>query len=879
MKKKKPTLTHYTKRLKKVRLARTITVVATLFVSGVVVAANVLPQVVKSNASVVPDTTNDVLKGGVNQWDGNKAKSELVAKVFNGTSNEAKSAKALYTKLGISQSDVQGATFKWLYGPNVTGTKVNPNDDIRKFGDWKSFGRNPGSGFTLFPVEYNATAPAKSPADFYHKAHKLMFSTWGSGTSAEPVLMGNGWFIALECGNPVIQTIPTNPTITFSKTAVAVSRGSKTFTEAEVKAQSFKLQAKDQITYRITGKNGNVIYPAGLRLIDEIPTGTKLVSQGGDGWPGTTLTKVANATVNGKPAVAWDFSAIPANQGGYTDFKVEVTSVTSQICNFALYSKPGNLPAKTNTICLGVGKPVLEITKVAKPAPTSVKVGDKVTYEVKMKNSGSTDAPGAIALDILKRDAANGEKTQKFVSISNPSLTVNGTAKTLATSDYQKIIDAATQKQYANGNADAFGIRVNSLPAGGVVTFTVTAEITKVPVAVDGQIATCDFAIVSMTGSTAPLGIESKTPNVCIPVIENNKPHIVVEKTSPTANRNVSRGQTINYDIKVRNTSTQAAQTSEVTVTDTFTPPGLFKNLKQSNSASFTGLSITNTQSANGFVWKIARIPANGVVTIKVSATIADDAADATRVCNNATITMTPGNPIVSETSSTVCNTTTLIKLNKDAKYVNRNENPQQSPAEAGDEIEYTLTTTNQASTVASAYVVTEDLTDVLMYADVIDNGGGTLTDTKLIWPAKDIPAGGSITNKFKVKVKDPIPNNEPTNTNPTGYDYNMYNIYGNEVNIKINKPLIQKVVDVATSLPETGAAQYALVVLFLGMSVYFFVRNRQLTSELAAATVEYQHQASAGSLNEAQNLIHPEEPDTTNPEPPATPPATPPAA
>lgn len=871
MKKKQPTLTHYTKRLKKVRLARTITVIATLFVSGVVVAANVLPQVVKSNASVVPDTTNDVVNGGVNQWDGSKAKSELIAKVFNGTSNEAKSAKALYTKLGISQSDVQGATYKWLYGPNVTGTKVNPNDSITKYGDWRSFGRNPGTGFTLYPVDYSATAPAKSPADFYYKAHKLMFSTWASGTSAEPVLMGNGWFIALECGNPVIQTIPSNPSINFTKSAVSVTRGSKTFTEAEVKAGSFKLQVKDQITYRLTGKNGNVIYPAGLRLIDQIPTGTKLVSQGGDGWPGTTLTKVANATVNGKPAVAWDFSAIPANQGGYTDFKVEVTAVTSQICNVALYGKPGNLPVATNPVCLSVGKPTLTIEKGAtSPVPSDIKVGTEMKYQVKMTNTGAAEAPGAVALDILRRDATNGERTQDFKSVGTPTLTVNGTTRNLNSSEYTAVVDAATQKQYANGNADAYGIRVNSLPAGGVVTFTITTKLTKIPAKVDNVTATCDFAVVSMTGSTAPLGIEAKTPNVCLPV---GSPRISVVKTSPTANRNVSRGQTINYDVVVKNNSSQFAQTSEVTVTDTFTPPGAFKNLKQSSSASFSGLAIKTTQSANGFVWKIAKIPANGVVTIKISATVVDDAADATKVCNNATITMTPGNPVVSETSSTVCNTVSLIKLNKTAKYVNRSDDPQKSAARAGDEIEYTLTTTNQASSPAVDYVVTEDLTDVLMYADVTDNGGGTLTESKLIWAPKTIPAGGKITNTFKVTVKDPVPNNQASSTNPTGYDYNMFNRYGDDVNIPVEKPIIDRIVDVATSLPETGAAQYALVVLFLGMSVYFFVRNRQLTNELAAATVEYQHQASSASMAEAQTLIHPEDTDTTTPQPPAAPP------
>lgn len=863
MKKKQPTLTHYTKRLKKVRLARTVTVIATLFVAGVVVAANVLPQVIKSNASVTPGTTNDVINNGVPsiwQGQGQQAKAELIAKLNSGT-NEAKSARALYAKLGISDADINGATFKWLYGPNVTGTKVTPNDDITKFGDWKSFGRNNGSGFTAYPVDYSATAPAKSPADFFYKAHKIMFDTWPAGKSAEPVLMGNGWFIALECGNPVVQTIPSNPTINFSKSVIGVTRAGK---EIDPKVGGLKL--KDQIRYRLRGTNGSVPYTDPFRLIDPIPAGTKLVAQGDNHDWNTSVTKVAGATVNGKPAVAWDFGVIPAKDSGYTDFVVEVTSVSSQICNFSYYGNKGTIwPLSTNTVCLPVEvtKPLLNMTKKANNAPKSVKLGDEVTYTIEMTNTGNAAAANAIAVDILKRDG-NNKLTQTFVSLGAAKLTKISDGSTVSAKLTK--VDASNQATYTNGNKDAFGYVVDSMPAGTKLSFTITTKAAILPQA-------CDFAIGNYNGSGNPIAV-TQTPEICIPVINPEKPHITVVKTSPTANRNVARGQTINYDIVVKNTSTKEAQTSEVTVTDTFTPPGFFKNLKQSSSASFTGLSISNTQQTDGFVWKIAKIPAGGVVTIKVSATIANDAADATKVCNNATITMTPPNTVVSETTSTVCNTVSLIKLQKTAKYVNRPENPQESPANAGDEIEYTLTTTNQASTVASAYVVTEDLTDVLMYADVTDNGGGVPTGTKLIWAPQDIPAGQSITNKFKVKVKAEIPNNEASSTDPSGYDYNMFNIYGNEVNIKINKPLIQKIVDVATSLPETGAAQYALVVLFLGISVYFFVRNKQLTSELAAATVEYQHQASAGAVAEAQNLIHPEE-DTTTPEPPAPTPPT----
>lgn len=866
MKKKQPTLTHYTKRLKKVRLARTITVIATLFVSGVVVAANVLPQVIKSNAALTSDTTNDVIAGGVDQWNGPNAKSQLIQKVYTETSDQAQSAKALYAKFGVTQSSIQNAKFMWLYGPNVSGTKVEPNGPITPYGNWRSFGRSNNVGYELLQIAYGSKT-----ANFYHKPMNQVFPTWGAGTSAAPVLMdpsagGPKWFIILNCGNIVVPTVTANPSINFTKEIASVTRAGKA---VDFNASTFKLQLNDQIKYRINGKNGSVTYPAGLRLADAIPTGTSFVSQGGDGWPNTTVTSVSpKPVVDGKTYVAWDFGAIPANQGGYTDFTVKVDKVTSQICNFAIWSRGAGQPllGATNTVCKPVQAvaPLLEITKKANNAPTSVKLNDKITYTIEMTNTGNAAATNALALDILKKDS-NGKLTQSFDSLGAATLKKISDGSTVAAT-LTPVKDAASQKTYANNNPDAFGYVVNSMPVGTKLSFTITVKAVILPQA-------CDFAIANYKDSGNAIAVDV-TPDVCIPVIDDSKPHVTVVKTSPTANRNVSRGQTINYQILVKNISTKAAQTSEVTVTDTFTPPGYFKDIKQSSSANFTGLSITPTAKTDGYVWKIARIPANGTVTINLSATVADTAADATKVCNNATITMTPPNTVITETSSTVCNTVSLIKLSKTAKYVNRSEDPQQSPARAGDVIEYTLTTANQASTVAKAYVVTEELADVLSYADVTNKGGGELTGTKLIWAAKDIPAGGSIVNKFEVTVKDPIPNNQPSINNPSNYDYNMFNNYGNDVNIKIDKPLIQRVVDVATNLPETGAAQYGLVIFFLGMSVYFFVRNKQLTSELAAATVEYQHQASAGTMAQTQNLIHPEEADDVTPQPPAAPPA-----
>jgi fimbrial isopeptide formation D2 family protein/uncharacterized repeat protein (TIGR01451 family) len=868
MKKKKPTLTHYTKRLKKVRLARTVTVIATLFVSGVVVAANVLPQVIKSNASTAADTSsaNDVIANGVNQYNGAAAKEELIRRVYKTETAEAQSARALYAKFGVTQRSIENSTFGWMYGPNVSGQKVEPWIPIGPYANWRSFGRKDNTGYIPLDVTYGANT-----ARFYHKPFKDVMPNWSNsagGTSAMPYLKdtsGNNaaskWFIALTCGNIVVPSIPSNPTINFTKEVASVTRANQ---PVNFNASGFKLQLKDQIKYKISGKNGSETYPAGLQLADAIPAGTKFVRQGGDGWPNTTVTSLPQQTIDGKTYVKWKFGAIPANQGGFTDMTVEVTAVTAPICNFAFWSNgEGQSPigATNPAVCLPVQtvSPKVTIKKEALNPPKTFKVGDTLTYRIKMTNSGDGAATKAAAFDILHANTAGAKQVVEFASLSTPpelKSTSNGSAIALANGSFHPVNSAATQDTYANKNRSAYGYVIDSMPAKSELTFTITVKVKELSAPV------CDFAAAAIDGT-----LVDGTADICLTSQETPRVKVTKSAVTPAANSNVSRGQTITYDIVVENPS-KAAINTPITVKDTFTPPGYAKEIKVVGTSS----GVTATVVTDGVNITVPKLAAGAKATVRISAKVSDTAADNTKFCNNATITTNiPGN-IPSEVSSTVCHNVSLIKKAKTAKYINRTDDPQKSPANAGDEIEYTLTTTNQTSAAVS-YIVTEDLADVLNYAEITDNGGGVLTDTKLIWAAKNIPAGGSITNKFKVKVKDPIPNNQPSVNNPNSYDYNMFNNYGNDVNIKINKPLIQQVVDVATNLPETGAAQYGLVIFFLGLSVYFFVRNKQLTGELAAATVEYQHQASTAQMTQAQSLIHPE--DDVTPEPPVQTPPT----
>ncbi len=169
--------------------------------------------------------------------------------------------------------------------------------------------------------------------------------------------------------------------------------------------------------------------------------------------------------------------------------------------------------------------------------------------------------------------------------------------------------------------------------------------------------------------------------------------------------------------------------------------------------------------------------------------------------------------------------------------------------ANAGDVIEYTLTTSNISSVDdKDTTLLTEDLGDVLEYAtlDLTTLQGGTF-DAKtqiLAWNEKvTIKAKESITKKFRVTVKNPIPSTPRPDTanNRTSGDLLMHNWYGNPVDIKLPTTPIKTTETINTTLPKTGPGE-SLLVGFLVMSIvgYFFARSRLLAKELEIVKNEY---------------------------------------
>jgi len=240
--------------------------------------------------------------------------------------------------------------------------------------------------------------------------------------------------------------------------------------------------------------------------------------------------------------------------------------------------------------------------------------------------------------------------------------------------------------------------------------------------------------------------------------------------------------------------------------------------------------------------------------TYTVSVTVHSDHGDASSAACIVKIDVKsnpkpPPKPCAASTSP--IDVDSCIKISKQATNTTQNiVHANNTTAKAGDIIKYSLITKNTAIVPARAYVVEDNFSDILDYANFVSLDGATNTSGVLTWPATDIAAGGTLTKVVTVRVKDPIPKT-PQPCNPalvhpcplTGsFDLTMTNVYGNVINIKVQPP-VEKTVEIVTTqtLTNTGPGSS----LIIGFSIttvvgYFFARSRMMSRELDIVRAEY---------------------------------------
>ncbi len=169
------------------------------------------------------------------------------------------------------------------------------------------------------------------------------------------------------------------------------------------------------------------------------------------------------------------------------------------------------------------------------------------------------------------------------------------------------------------------------------------------------------------------------------------------------------------------------------------------------------------------------------------------------------------------------------------------------SKVQAGDVLEYQLSTLNSQDYERTGILVTDYIGDILEYAELDlahleKNGGRFDEETKsVVFENMTIPGNSALESTFRVQLMNPIPATNRVQASGTN-DCRIDNTYGNSVGMSVQCPFVKGI----ETLPNTGPGTS----LVAGMSItvlvgYFFARARLMTKEMDYIRTDYVTTAS----------------------------------
>ncbi|OGL22707.1 hypothetical protein A2707_05380 [Candidatus Saccharibacteria bacterium RIFCSPHIGHO2_01_FULL_45_15] len=151
------------------------------------------------------------------------------------------------------------------------------------------------------------------------------------------------------------------------------------------------------------------------------------------------------------------------------------------------------------------------------------------------------------------------------------------------------------------------------------------------------------------------------------------------------------------------------------------------------------------------------------------------------------------------------------------------------------DKISNTLTLHNTGTKTAQL-PLSINLSDMLEYSTLIDDGGGTFnTTTKtLAWDPITVAAGVSQERTFAIQLASTIPATPVGQSNGNSYDCIMSTTYGSNIQIPVNCPVVKGIENIIGDLPGTGILINVIFSLVVTTAaVFFYARTRQMKKEI----------------------------------------------
>lgn len=522
---------------------------------------------------------------------------------------------------------------------------------------------------------------------------------------------------------------------TLSNTATVNGVNTNTLTnEVAIPKLTFKKEVNkdvanegDKLVYTITVENVGEFPAYNIEINDSVPKGTSSSDN-------TSIT----------------IDELKAGKSQSFSFKATVDELpdgilTSNITNTATVNGHD-----TNEVVTVINKPKLEIEKISNISEdTILKVGDEITYTIRVSNTGTDVARNIVVSDVI------------------PNLT--------------KVVDKGTASKRLF--SDKLKWTIDELNPGDTQDFEFTV-ITLSKEDLD------ENELQWQVTNQATLEFENKTlesneviNNVGVPIFELNKEVTEVE---------VYENDNFTYKLTVENIGSVNSET--VTVTDVL-PPGV-----ELVEDSISDGGIYNPET-NTITWTLPSINAGEIknLTFSVKALEMGENVDGSSILESLVEGVFSIKHQDKITETKIDSNEVLTKVVKPVLTIEKLSNPESnSIVLSGDEITYTMVVTNEgtASTKEGDLIqVSDTIPQGTTIVDISDNGELN-SDTNIItWTLGKIDKDESKTVSFKVKVNE---GEDLDITNVATLAYNEKETKSNEVlhYLRHNKLLFNKFVD-----------------------------------------------------------------------------------